>query len=239
MNKFMHNFSRVCGLSMVYFSLSTTVEAQNAATSPPIQAEGSGKVSIVEFQTDKGKIRVRLYNETHRHRDNMLKLVKDGFYDGVLFHRVIRDFMIQGGDPQSKNAPPGQMLGSGDVGYTVPAEFNPALFHKKGALSAARQGDQVNPEKRSSGCQFYLVQGRKWTDNELNSFEAQRGSKFSPVQREAYKTLGGTPHLDGGYTVYGEVVEGLEIIDLIAAVKTAPGDRPVEDVKIVKAVVIQ
>jgi cyclophilin family peptidyl-prolyl cis-trans isomerase len=166
-------------------------------------------------------------------------LVKDGFYDGVLFHRVIKDFMIQGGDPQSKNAPAGQMLGSGDVGYTVPAEFNPNLFHKKGALSAARQGDQVNPEKRSSGCQFYLVQGRKWSDAELNSFESQRGSKFSPEQREAYKTLGGTPHLDGGYTVYGEVIEGLDIIDLIAAVKTAPGDRPVQDVKIVKAVIVQ
>ena len=238
MNKFMHNFTRVCGLSMSCFSIATA-QAQNSASNPPAQATGSGKSSVVEFQTDTGKIRVRLYNETPKHRDNMLKLVKDGFYDGVLFHRVIKDFMIQGGDPQSKNAPAGQMLGSGDVGYTVPAEFNPALFHKKGALSAARQGDQVNPEKRSSGCQFYLVQGRKWSDGELNSFEAQRGSKFTPEQREAYKTLGGTPHLDGGYTVYGEVIQGLEIIDMIATVKTAPGDRPIEDVKIVKAVVVQ
>jgi peptidyl-prolyl cis-trans isomerase B (cyclophilin B) len=239
MNKLMNDFTRVCGLSMVCFSLSTAIQAQNSPADPPNRAAASGKNPIVEFQTDKGKIRVRLYNETPKHRDNMLKLVKDGFYDGILFHRVIRDFMIQGGDPQSKNAPAGQMLGSGDVGYTVPAEFNPALFHKKGALSAARQGDQVNPEKRSSGCQFYLVQGRKWSDAELNSFEAQRGSKFSPEQREAYKMLGGTPHLDGGYTVYGEVIQGLEIIDLIAAVKTAPGDRPVEDVKIVKAVIVQ
>jgi len=238
MKKFMHNFTRVCGLSMVCFSMATA-QAQNSASNPPAQATGSGKSSVVEFQTDKGKIRVRLYNETPKHRDNMLKLVKEGFYDGILFHRVIKEFMIQGGDPQSKNAPAGKMLGSGDVGYTVPAEFNPALFHKKGALSAARQGDQVNPEKRSSVCQFYLVQGRKWSDNELNNFEAQRGAKFSPEQREAYKTLGGTPHLDGGYTVYGEVIEGLEIIDLIAAVKTAPGDRPVEDVKIVKAVIVQ
>ena len=223
------------------FSLAAAVsaQAQNSTSNPPAQALGSGKSAVVEFQTDKGKIRVRLYNETPKHRDNMLKLVKDGFYDGVLFHRVIKDFMIQGGDPQSKNAPAGQMLGSGDVGYTVPAEFNPNLFHKKGALSAARQGDQVNPEKRSSGCQFYLVQGRKWSDAELNSFESQRGPKFSPEQREAYKTLGGTPHLDGGYTVYGEVIEGLDIIDLIAAVKTAPGDRPVQDVKIVKAVIVQ
>jgi len=238
MNKFMHNFTRVCGLSMVCFSMATA-QAQNSSSNPPAQASGSGKSTVVEFQTDKGKIRVRLYNETPKHRDNMVKLVKEGFYDGILFHRVIKDFMIQGGDPQSKNAPAGQMLGSGDVGYTVPAEFNPALFHKKGALSAARQGDQVNPEKRSSGCQFYLVQGRKWSDSELNNFEAQRGAKFSPEQREAYKTLGGTPHLDGGYTVYGEVITGLEIIDLIAAVKTAPGDRPVEDVKIVKAVIVQ
>lgn len=234
----MHNFTRVCGLSMVCFSMATA-QAQNSASNPPAQASGSGKSTVVEFQTDKGKIRVRLYNETPKHRDNMMKLVKEGFYDGILFHRVIKEFMIQGGDPQSKNAPAGQMLGSGDVGYTVPAEFNPALFHKKGALSAARQGDQVNPEKRSSGCQFYLVQGRKWSDIELNNFEAQRGAKFSPEQREAYKTLGGTPHLDGGYTVYGEVIAGLEIIDLIAAVKTAPGDRPVEDVKIVKAVIVQ
>jgi len=238
MNKFMNDFTRVCGLSVVCFSLSTA-QAQNNSSVLPVQAAGSGKSPIVEFQTDKGEIRVRLYNETPGHRDNMLKLVKDGFYDGVLFHRVIKDFMIQGGDPQSKNAPAGQMLGSGDVGYTVPAEFNPALFHKKGALSAARQGDQVNPEKRSSGCQFYLVQGRKWSDGELNSFEAQRGSKFSPEQRDAYKKIGGTPHLDGGYTVYGEVIDGLEVIDLIAAVKTAAGDRPVQDVKILKAVVIK
>lgn len=237
MKKLMHTISRVCGLSILLFSF-VTAAAQTPAPATAVAAAGSGKSVVVELQTDKGKIRIRLYNETPKHRDNMLKLVKEGFYDGLLFHRVIKDFMIQGGDPQSKNAPAGQMLGSGDVGYTIPAEFNPAFVHKKGALSAARQGDQVNPEKRSSGCQFYLVQGRKWSDAELNNFEKQRGIPYTPAQREAYKTLGGTPHLDGGYTVYGEVISGLEIIDLIAAVKTAPGDRPVADVKIQKAILV-
>ena len=139
--------------------------------------------------------------------------------------------MIQGGDPQSKNAPPGQMLGSGDVGYTIPAEFDTNFIHKKGALSAARMGDQVNPAKASSGCQFYVVQGKTWTDEDLTNMEMQRGTKYSPAQRNIYKTIGGTPFLDMGYTVFGEVESGFEVIDKIASVQKGMGDRPLGDVR--------
>ena len=179
--------------------------------------------------TTLGVVKFKLYNETPQHRDNFLKLVNQKFYDSLLFHRVIKDFMIQGGDPESKNAKPGVMLGNGDVGYRVPAEFNSNLFHKKGALAAARDN---NPEKASSGCQFYIVHGKKFTDDDLNRMESQTKRTLPAEQREFYKTIGGTPHLDMGYTVYGEVIEGLDVIDKIAAVKTAPGDRPVEDVRI-------
>lgn len=186
-------------------------------------------IHVVEMGTTMGTIKLKLYNETPQHRDNFLKLVNQHFYDSLLFHRVIKDFMIQGGDPDSKNAPAGKQLGNGDVGYRVPAEFNENLFHKKGVLAAARDN---NPEKASSGCQFYIVQGKKYTDDELNRMETQMKRKFSDAEREAYKTVGGTPHLDMGYTVYGEVIEGLDVVDKIAAVKTAPGDRPLEDVRI-------
>jgi peptidyl-prolyl cis-trans isomerase B (cyclophilin B) len=181
------------------------------------------------MQTKFGIITLRLYNETPKHRDNFLKLVREGFYKGTLFHRVIKDFMIQGGDPDSKNAKAGQALGNGDVGYRIPAEFNTNLFHKKGALAAARDN---NPEKASSGCQFYIVQGKKFTDADLDNMESKMKVKFSPAQREAYKQIGGTPHLDMNYTVYGEVLTGLNIVDSIAAVKTGAFDRPVEDVVI-------
>lgn len=182
----------------------------------------------VKITTDSGIMVIRLYDKTPKHRDNFIKLANEHFFDSLLFHRVINAFMIQGGDPQSKNAVPGTMLGSGDVGYTIPAEFDSALFHKKGALSAARTN---NPEKASSGCQFYIVHGKKYTDEELSRIEMQTGIKFSPARRNVYKTLGGTPFLDMNYTVFGEVESGWEVIDKIAGVPTAPGDRPIGDVR--------
>jgi cyclophilin family peptidyl-prolyl cis-trans isomerase len=188
----------------------------------------------VKITTDFGVMIVRLYDKTPLHRDNFIKLASEHFFDSLLFHRVIAQFMIQGGDPQSKYAQPGQMLGSGDVGYTIPAEFDTNFIHKRGALSAARMGDEVNPAKASSGCQFYVVQGQKWTDADLNNMEIRRGAKYSPAQRNIYKTIGGTPFLDMGYTVFGEVESGLEVIDKIAAVETilkGTADRPLKDVR--------
>lgn len=244
----------------------------------------------VKIETTMGDIVVKLYEDTPLHKENFLKLVNDKTYEGTLFHRVIKDFMIQAGDPDSKTAKKGQSLGAGDVGYTVPAEFvYPKYFHKKGVLSAARQGDQVNPEKRSSGCQFYIVTGNVYTDDSLLSFESQMNNakmnnafnalvkehmkeiykmrkandedalmdlqeklieqaeakaaelpdfKFTPEQVEAYKTVGGTPHLDNEYTVFGEVVEGLDVVDKIQEVKTDRSDRPHDDVKIVKVTLL-
>lgn len=195
------------------------------------------KVYFVKIETSYGDIVVKLYNETPKHRDNFLKLVKEGTYDGLLFHRVINQFMIQGGDPNSRNAKPGQMLGDGELGYTIPAEFVPGLYHKRGALAAARQGDQVNPQKASSSCQFYIVQGNTWTADRLKMVEDRYGKTFTPEQAKVYATLGGTPFLDGDYTVFGEVVEGLEVVDKIAAVPCGPMDRPVEDVKMKMTVI--
>lgn len=186
---------------------------------------------LVEIETDLGTMLVKLHNATPQHRDNFLKLAEEGFYDGTLFHRVIKDFMIQGGDPTSRNASPDARLGTGGPGYTIPAEFVDTLFHIKGAVAAARQGDAVNPEKRSSGSQFYIVQGRKFTNEELDNLEARMGIRFSREQREAYTTVGGTPFLDGNYTVFGQVIQGLEVIDSIASVPTNPADRPLKDVK--------
>lgn len=174
-----------------------------------------------------GVIVIRLYDKTPKHRDNFVKLVNDRFFDSLLFHRVINEFMIQGGDPQSKIAPAGAMLGSGDVGYTIPAEFDTSLFHKKGALCAARTN---NPEKASSGCQFYIVHGKKMTDADLNNLEMQMGIKFSSFKRNYYKTVGGVPFLDMNYTVFGEVESGFEVIDKIAAVPKDGSDRPIADV---------
>ena len=195
------------------------------------QRGNTDKVYYVKIETTYGDIVVKLYNETPKHRDNFLKLVKEGTYDGVLFHRVIQNFMIQGGDPNSRNAKKGEMLGNGELGYTLPAEFVPSLYHKKGALAAARQADQVNPEKRSSSCQFYIVQGEKWDAEKLKRVETSMGKSFTKEQAEVYSTLGGTPFLDGDYTVFGEVVEGLEVVDKIAAVACGPMNRPLEDVK--------
>ncbi len=196
------------------------------------------KETKVLIKTSMGDITVKLYNGTPHHRDNFIKLVNENFYNDLLFHRVIDQFMIQGGDPDSKNAPAGQQLGSGGPGYTVAAEISPDYFHKKGALCAARTGDQANPTRRSSGSQFYIVTGKVYTDAELDSFEQRMGTKFTDEQRTAYKTVGGTPFLDGQYTVFGEVIDGMDVLDKITAVAKDRNDRPTEDVKIISMEII-
>lgn len=245
-----------------------------------------GKETIVDLETTMGPIKIKLYDDTPQHRDNFVKLVKEGFYDGVLFHRVINDFMVQTGDPDSKEAQPGQMLGGGDPGYTLPAEIiYPKHYHKYGALAAARTGDNVNPERRSSSSQFYIVTGRKASQMELDRmaeravvgerqelfrklFEqnkdsikamGDRGDRKAmmelrqqmidsveksvparPLPQEMaqdYLTLGGTPHLDNQYTVFGEVVSGMETVEKIQKVETDGNDRPKEDVSIIKATI--
>ena len=174
------------------------------------------------IHTDYGDITGMLYNDTPEHRDNFIKVIKQGWYNGSIFHRVINGFMIQGG---------GSGDGVQDIGYTIPAEFLPNRFHKKGALAAARMGDGANPEKRSSGSQFYIVQGQTFTDSELDSFAMRKGCEWTEEQRKTYKTIGGTPHLDFDYTVFGEVIDGIDVIDKIAAVKTGYMDKPLDDVK--------
>jgi len=169
---------------------------------------------------------------------NFLKYVDEGFYNGLIFHRVIADFMIQGGDPDSKNAPQGQMLGNGGPNYTIPAEFKSTLIHKKGVLAAARTADNINPKKESSGSQFYIVQGKIFDDTQLEYIHSKTGTLYSDEQKEIYKTIGGTPHLDGSYTVFGEVIEGFDVIDKIAAEKTDQADRPIEDVKIISMTIL-
>ena len=248
------------------------------------------KRTQVKIETTLGDIVVELYNETPKHRDNFIKLAKEGMYDSTLFHRVIRQFMIQAGDPDSKNANDTAQLGGGDVGYTVPAEFVSKFFHKKGALAAARMGDDVNPERASSGCQFYIVTGRKFRESQLmdmagqknnarideifnelarkhmkeiykmrkandeagllalqDSLEAQATAQyqeeepfmFTPEQISAYTTIGGAPHLDGAYTVFGQVLEGMDTVEKIEGTKTGRADRPVENVRILKATVLE
>jgi cyclophilin family peptidyl-prolyl cis-trans isomerase len=240
------------------------------------------KETIVQIDTEFGKIKIKLFDETPLHRDNFIKLINDGIYTDLLFHRVIQGFMIQGGDPESKNAEPGKMLGSGDLGYTIPAEINPKFFHRRGVLAAARQGDDINPEKRSSATQFYILQGRVFKPEELDTMEvnmvesrkmsllqskiksvepelnklaaegkqdelmvrynaikaevfagaAQLPSlKFSEEQRKAYTTVGGYPPLDNNYTVFGEVIEGMDVVDNIAKQPTDRYDRPQKDIK--------
>lgn len=217
---------------------------QSAAAQNDSTVKKKDRKRDVLLQTSKGDILIRLSDSTPLHRDNFLKLVKVHFYDGVLFHRVIRDFMIQAGDPNSKTAKAGQPLGNGGPGYTIPAEFRASLYHKKGAIAAARMGDNVNPGRASSGSQFYLVQGKKFTEEELSRLESGKpGGKTIPAaQRDMYKTLGGTPHLDQGYTVFGEIVKGLDVLDAIASVATSKGadrDRPLEDVKIISAKLVK
>lgn len=181
------------------------------------------------IETDMGNMTVMLYNSTPKHRDNIVKLVKEGFYDDLLFHRVIKDFMLQGGDPDSRNAAPQAMLGQGGPGYQIDQEIG--AYHFKGALSAARLSDGVNPEKKSSGSQFFIVQGYKVQDAELDKWAAQRGLEYTPEQRKIYREVGGYPYLDGDYTVFGEVIEGLDVIDKIASVQVGAADRPVKDIK--------
>ena len=196
----------------------------NAQTDDP-----SGQ-TLIRIETAMGEMIVRLYDETKEHRDNMIKLAGDGYFNGQLFHRVIKDFMIQGGDPESADVAKDERLGSGGPGYTLPAEFHSHLIHKKGALAAARQGDHVNPEKRSSGSQFYIVQGRVFSPEELEMLVRRNmHAPFTPGESAIYTTIGGAPHLDGSYTVFGEVVEGMEVIDRLASVETDPFDRPLED----------
>ncbi len=245
------------------------------------------KDHLVLIETSEGFIKIKLFQETPQHRDNFIKLVNASYYNGTLFHRVMHEFMIQGGDPDSKFAKAGETLGNGGPGYTIPAEFQAHLFHKKGALAAARERDKVNPERRSSGSQFYLVQGKKFSDEELDRVELRindmlkqaaffrfieeekaaainngedvdmskiqeiaslraeeefinmQAYKIPVEQREVYKTLGGTPHLDQNYTVFGELVEGLDVLDKIAAVDTDDKNRPLKDVRIISIEIVK
>ena len=254
------------------------------------QKNNMEKRTQVKLETTQGDIVVALYNETPKHRDNFIKLAKEGVYDSTLFHRVIKQFMIQAGDPDSKTANDTASLGSGDVGYTIPAEFVPKFFHRKGALAAARMGDDVNPNRESSGCQFYIVTGRKFREAQLLDMAAQKNNQrvetifnelarkhmkeiyklrkanddnalmelqdsleaqayamakeeepfmFTPEQLAAYSTIGGAPHLDGAYTVFGEVVSGMETVEKIEITKTGRADRPIENVRILKATVLE
>lgn len=276
--------------SLIICLVLTVLAACSAGSKKQSNNMENEKRTLVKLETTMGDITVALYNETPKHRDNFIKLVKEGIYDSTLFHRVIKQFMIQAGDPDSKNASDTAMLGNGDVGYTIPAEFNPKFFHKKGVLAAARQGDDVNPQKASSGCQFYIVTGRKFTEPQLlgmenkindqreeaifdtlahqhmkeiykmrkagdnagllelqDSLEAQAREladkeekfRFTPEQIKAYSTVGGAPHLDGSYTVFGEVVDGMEAVDKIEIAKTNRADRPVDNIRIIKATVIE
>ena len=219
----------------VLFFFTLSISAQKDST-----IKKKDRKRDVLLVTSLGEIALRLSDATPLHRDNFLKLVKVGFYDSTLFHRVIPEFMIQAGDPLSRQAEPGKQLGNGGPGYTIPAEFISSLFHKKGMLAAARMGDNANPQKASSGSQFYIVQGKVFTDAGLDSTETFRmnGRKIPADQREVYKTTGGTPHLDQGYTVFGKVIKGLEVVDKIASVKS-DRDRPVEDVRIIEAKLIK
>lgn len=206
----------------------------------------SKKEYMVRMFTTAGVVDVKLYDETPEHRDNFVKLVKEQRYDSLLFHRVIRNFMIQGGDPDSKYAAPGKLLGEGDLGYTVEPEFMPELhFHRRGALAAAREGDDVNPTKASSASQFYIVWGNVFTKEQLDRLKTQYKQRtgkditITSEQLEVYTTIGGTPHLDGDYTVFGEVVKGLEVVDAIQNVKCDENDRPLRDVRIIKMELIK
>ncbi len=189
-------------------------------------SQGPTKIKV---STDHGDMVFELYDSTPKHRDNIIKLVKEGFYDDLLFHRVINGFMIQGGDPDSKDAKPNVALGMGGPGYLIDAEIGSPHF--KGCLAAARAPDAGNPERKSSGSQFYIVQGRKQSDQQLDAMEMRKGITYNETQRQKYKDIGGTPMLDMDYTVFGEIVSGMEVIDKIAAAKTSPGDRPIEDIK--------
>lgn len=220
--------------------MTASATAQTATCKP-------GECPEVLIETTKGNIRLRLYNETPLHRDNFLKLIREyHFYDSLLFHRVIPDFMVQAGDPYSKNAKPGELLGDHSLDYNIPAEIRlPQLYHKRGALAAAREPDEVNPNHESSSSQFYIVYGKKQTDKTLDIQQQRLDSvfndsiKMTAEMTETYKNAGGTPHLDGGYTVFGEVVEGMDVVDRIQQVKCDKNDRPIEDVRIIRATILK
>ena len=202
------------------------------------------KNTEVLFETTVGNIRIDLYEETPLTRDNFLKITKMGIYDSLLIHRVIKDFMIQSGDTNSKHAKPGQLLGTGDFDYTTEAEFRlPQIFHRRGVVAMAREGDKVNPERRSSACQFYIVWGKVYDDARIAKVQERLDSatqgqvKLTPEMIEVYKTIGGTPHLDGQYTVFGEVTEGMDVVEKIQQVQTDKNDRPLDDIRILKATV--
>ncbi len=213
-------------LLLVFLPLLTN--AQNSSGQP----RKKKKEYLVTMLTDFGTMHLILHDQTPKHKENFIKLTEQHFFDGLLFHRVIQNFMIQGGDPQSRTAVAGQALGNGDVGYRIPAEFVPELFHKKGALAAARDG---NSEKASSGCQFYVVQGRVWDDAGLDAqkqrITTMNGRQPTDEQTLLYKTIGGSPHLDGNYTVFGQVIDGLAVVDSIARQPRGPADRPTANVK--------
>ena len=209
----------------------------------PTQARKKEKRAVVRIETSCGNIRVALSDDTPLHRDNFLKLASEGFYNGTLFHRCIKDFMIQGGDPESRNAPKDKLLGEGDTGYKLPAEFClPYLYHWRGALAAAREPDNVNPEQNSSGCQFYIVYGKKQRPGDIKKVRAmlnEKGIELTPQMVSDYEMRGGTPHLDGQYTVFGEVIEGMEVVKQIQAVPTDSHDRPLQDVVIQQMIIEQ
>lgn len=190
----------------------------------------SKKDFLVTMTTDFGKIYLILYDETPKHKANFIKLAQKGFYDSLIFHRVIDNFMIQGGDPNSKNAKVGERLGNGDVGYKIDSEFDSAIFHRRGTIAAARDG---NPQKASSGCQFYIVQRKPLSDIEIQQMETRIGRPIPDKQKEVYRTVGGTPHLDMGYTVFGEVLQGMDVVDKIAASPRDPFDRPQKDIRMI------
>lgn len=204
----------------------------SASAQKPTGATRKKKDYLVTLTTDFGTMKLLLYDQTPKHKENFIKLVNERFYDGLLFHRVIQQFMIQGGDPDSRTVVAGQQLGARSHGERIPAEFVPTLFHKKGALAAARDN---NPEKASSGSQFYIVQGRAWTAPELEAqiarIQSMSGRAPTAEQKQVYQTLGGTPHLDGNYTVFGQVIDGLAVVDSIAKQPHTSGDRPIKDIR--------
>lgn len=213
------------------------IESEQKETAKSATTETkNNKMTQILIKTSMGDITIALYNETPLHRDNFIKLVKESYYDGVLFHRIIKGFMIQTGDPDSKTAKPGQRLGMGGPAERIPAEFVPTLFHKRGAVAAARDN---NPAKASSGSQFYIVDGDIFPQDKLDMIAAHTGKTFSPEQVRAYTTIGGAPFLDGDYTVFGEVVSGMEVVDKIAAQEKDGNDRPLEDIKIISAKIIE
>lgn len=215
----------------------TSLLAVSLLVSGVIVGQNKSKQTKVLISTEFGDIKIALFNETPEHRDNFIKLVKSKFYDGTLFHRVKNEFMIQGGDPDSKTAPAGVMLGDGDVGYTVSSEFLSSIIHKKGVLAAAREPDHINPTKASSGCQFYIVEGRTFTRAEIDKMLKGKNARreepivYTEEQYKIYETIGGYPSLDMDYTVFGEVLEGLDVVDKITAVDTDKRNRPIKDIK--------